>query len=147
MNAFIVLSIAEASEGCRKLILDAHGVAMLCVVMKRHSLAPPLQRDGIATLACLMLHGEAGRKAVANEKEGVEVFVGGMLLCAREKLDIAHAADALRLLAEDHPDLVKRIGMANGKKYLQPPAAEPDAAGRDVELEGEGVATEGAAAA
>ena len=87
--------------------------------------------------------GEAGRKAVANEKEGVEVFVGGMLLCAREKLDIAHAADALRLLAEGHPDLVKRIGMANGKKYLQP----PEAAGRDVELEGEGVATEGAAAA
>ena len=119
--ARVLRAVAEASDGCRKLVLEAHGVPMLCAVMKRHSLAPALQCDGVGALAALVLHGASagGLHAVASEKEGIEVLVGGMLLCAREKLDFAAGIDALRALAEHHPELVKRIGMANGKKYLK----------------------------
>ena len=44
----VLSAIAAASDGCRKLIVEAHGVPMLCAVMKRHSLEPNLQRDGCA---------------------------------------------------------------------------------------------------
>ena len=66
-----------------------------------------------------------GLKALASEKEGVEVLVAGMLLCAREKLDFAAARGALQALADAEPALLKRINMANGKKWL----AGPDGAG------------------
>ena len=115
----VLRAISEASDGCRKLVVEAHGVPMLCAVMKRHSLEPDLQRDGVGALASLMLNSPAGMAAVAKEKEGVEVLCGGMLICAREKLDFAKGQEALQKLAELQPDLIKRIGMANGKKYLK----------------------------
>ena len=123
------LSKGSAASRCRKLIVDAHGVPMLCAVLKRHSLAPPLQRDGIAALASLCMHSEAGLKALASEKEGVEALVGGMLLCARERLDFSDAKAALQLLADKEEGLLRRIGMANGKKWLRgaaPEQCDPD---------------------
>ena len=56
--------------------------------MKRHSLSPPMQRDGCAALAALCLGSAAGLAAMAKEKEGVEVLVAAMLLCAREKVQL-----------------------------------------------------------
>ena len=103
--------------------------------MKRHSLAPKLQRDAIAALAALTAL-PAGLKAVAREKEGVEVLVAGMLLCAREKLDFEAAKGALQTLVDAEPNLLKRITMANGKKWLR------GATSTDVDVEVESVTTE-----
>ena len=134
-SASVLRSMCEASDGCRKLVVDAHGVPMLCAVMKRHSLAPKLQRDAIAALAALTAL-PAGLKAVAREKEGVEVLVAGMLLCAREKLDFEAAKGALQTLVDAEPNLLKRITMANGKKWLR------GATSTDVDVEVESVTTE-----
>ena len=87
--------------------------------MKKHSLCAPVQRDGCAALASFVCSGgDAGLGAVSAEKEGVEVLVAAMLLCAREKLDFAGGMRALHTLATTHPDLRKRIERANGTKYL-----------------------------
>ena len=68
----------------------------------------------------------------------LEVLVGGMLICAREQLYFAQAVDALRLLAAEHPSLLKRIGMANGTKYLMPEETVADGAPADGDEEGKG---------
>ena len=115
----VLRAIADVSDGCRKLILDDHGVAMLCIVMKKHSLALPLQRDGAACLAALCLQPDGtGLQMIAKEKEGVEVLVGAMLLCAREKAPFEQAKAALKFLADAEPGLLARIQCANGKKWL-----------------------------
>ena len=94
--------------------------------MKKHSLCAPMQRDGCAALASIVCRGgDTGMGAVASEKEGVDVLVAAMLLCAREKLDFDSGIRALRALATAHPDLRKRIERANGTKYLQHPDPEP----------------------
>jgi len=112
-------SIGEASDGCRKLLIEAHGVPMLAIAMKRHSLSTPMQRDGCAALAALCLGSAAGLAAMAKEKEGVEVLVAAMLLCAREKVPFEAAKEALRKLADSQPALLKRIERANGNKWLR----------------------------
>ena len=44
--ASILRSLCAASDGCRKLVLDGHGVPMLAIALKKHSLCVELQRDG-----------------------------------------------------------------------------------------------------
>jgi hypothetical protein len=71
------------------------------------------------------VHSEAGLAALAKEKEGVEVLVCAMLLCAREKVPFEQAKAALKALADAEPALLKRIERANGKRWLrglEPPA-------------------------
>ena len=64
------------------------------------------KQSGVGALSSLMLRSPVGLKAVGGEKEGVEVLVGGMLLCAREKLEFSSGVEALRLLAERQPESV-----------------------------------------
>jgi len=137
----VLRAVSFASDGCRKLIVEAHGVPMLCAVMKRHSLLPSLQSDGGSALAALILHSEAGLEAVAKEKEGVEVFVASMLICTREHVDFTSSKQALQKLADARPELVKRITMANGKKWLcsfQPSDGEAAETAAVADHEGEG---------
>jgi hypothetical protein len=117
--------VVRARAGCRKLVVEGHGIPMLAVVMKKHTLCMPIQRDGAAALGTLCVHSEAGLAALAKEKEGVEVLVCAMLLCAREKVPFEQAKAALKALADAEPALLKRIERANGKRWLcdqEPPA-------------------------
>ena len=123
--AGILRAVVSASDGCRKLVVEGHGIPMLAVMMKKHTLCMPIQRDGAAALSTLCLHSEAGLAALAKEKEGVEVLVCAMLLCAREKVPFEQAKAALQALADAEPTLLKRIERANGKRWLrgqEPPA-------------------------
>lgn len=81
-------AIADASDGCRKLLVEGSAVPMLCVVLKRHSLHLGVQRDGAAALTPIALHSGAGLAALAAEKEGVEVLVAAIRHCARERADM-----------------------------------------------------------
>jgi len=123
--AGILRAVVSASDGCRKLVVEGHGIPMLAVMMKKHTLCIPIQRDGAAALGTLCVHSEAGLAALAKEKEGVEVLVCAMLLCAREKVPFEQAKAALKALADAEPALLKRIERANGKRWLrglEPPA-------------------------
>ena len=51
----VLRCVCEASDGCRKLVIDAHGVPMLAAVIKRHSLEAIMQRDGVMALGALVL--------------------------------------------------------------------------------------------
>lgn len=57
--------------------------------------------------------------AFLKEKEGVEVFVASMLVCAREKLPFEEAKVALQQIADTAPEVVQRIVRANGRKWLR----------------------------
>jgi hypothetical protein len=124
--AGILRAIVSASDGCRTLVVEGHGIPMLAVMMKKHTLCMPVQRDGAAALGTLCVHSEAGLAALAKEKEGVEVLVCAMLLCAREKVPFEQAKAALKALADAEPALLKRIERANGKRWLREPPAPVD---------------------
>ncbi|KAL1529832.1 hypothetical protein AB1Y20_000764 [Prymnesium parvum] len=121
-----IQGISVASDGCRKLLVDNFAVPMLIAVMKRHSLVVELQRNGCVALTELILgsNGE-GRTALQKEREGVEVMVSSMLLCAAEGCFYTSAQIALQSLADADASLVSRIARANGKKYLRKDEIRP----------------------
>ena len=116
---------AGASAKVRAIMIAANSVPMLCAALKRHDLLPPLQRDGCAALAALVLASADGAKAAAADAHGVEALVGGLMHCGKDadgKLRDAEALAAgraaLKQLVDGAPALLKRVERANGKRFL-----------------------------
>eukprot|EP00964_Phaeocystis_antarctica_P029205 scaffold16467_cov59-Phaeocystis_antarctica.AAC.1 len=61
------------------IMVAANAPAMLCAALKRHDLLLPLQRDGCAALANLVLRSADGAKATVAAADGVEALVGGLV--------------------------------------------------------------------
>ena len=127
---------AEASGGCRRLLLEAHGVPTLCAIMRRHGLVPRIQRDGAAALAALCLPGGGGGGAEdGGGGEGLRGRGGEGRRRGARRGDAHLRARAARPhrrrrraagAAAAQPGLIQRNTMANGKRWLE--AERPSAA-------------------
>ena len=107
------------------IMVAANAPPMLCAVLKRHDLLLPLQRDGCAALANLVLRSADGAKATVAAADGIEALVGGLVRCREREGGrvadpeaLASGCDALLKLVEAEPGLLTRVERANGKRFL-----------------------------